>query len=197
MKRIAIFASGSGTNTEKIVDYFKEKETIEVVLILSNNPVAGVIEIARKNKIPTLIIEKKTFYETNDIVRYLLKLNIDLIVLAGFLWMIPGNLIAAFENKMINIHSALLPKYGGKGMYGINVHKAVINSGEKKTGISIHHINENYDEGQIVFQATCEIEKDDTPETIAKKVQVLEHKYFPIIIEEILLKNETSKNGGY
>lgn len=195
MKRIAIFASGSGTNTEKIIDYFKEKENIEVALVLSNRPGAGVLKIAEKNEVPALIIEKKAFYETDDIVKYLIRFNIDFIVLAGFLWMIPENLIAAFKNKMINIHPALLPKYGGKGMYGINVHKAVIASGEKETGISIHHINEHYDEGQIIFQARCEIEKEDTPETIAKKVQVLEHKYFPMIIEEIILKNHLPKNG--
>ena len=195
MKRIAIFASGSGTNTEKIIDYFKEKENIEVALVLSNRPDAGVLKIAEKNEVPILIIEKKVFYETDDIVKHLIRFNIDFIVLAGFLWMIPENLIAAFKNKMINIHPALLPKYGGKGMYGVNVHKAVIASGEKETGISIHHINEYYDEGQIIFQARCEIEKEDTPETIAKKVQALEHKYFPMIIEEIILKNHIPKNG--
>ncbi|MFN3378061.1 MAG: phosphoribosylglycinamide formyltransferase [Runella zeae] len=185
-KRIAIFASGSGSNAEKIAEYFKNHPTIEVSLILSNNPQAGVIARARKFQIPVVLFDRKTFYETNKITELLQNQNVDLIVLAGFMMLIPEEMVKAFPQKMVNIHPALLPKYGGKGMYGHFVHEAVVAAHETESGITIHFVNEHYDEGAIIFQASCAVVSGDAPEDVAKKVQVLEHKHYPEVIEKIL-----------
>jgi phosphoribosylglycinamide formyltransferase 1 len=184
MTQIAIFASGEGTNAKKIIEYLKTTSgsTSIVSLIVCNKPEAGVLDLAKENNIPTLIIEKEKFFRGNAYVDELKAAGIDFIVLAGFLWKIPGALIKAYRNKIINIHPALLPKYGGKGMYGRFVHEAVLANKEKESGISIHYVDEVYDHGQIILQATCLIAEDDTPENLAKKVQVLEHRHFPAAV---------------
>lgn len=185
MKQLAIFASGEGTNAQHIINHF-QKSNIKVALIVCNNPKANVIKRAEKHNIPTLLLDKALFYKGDALLRELLNKKIDFIVCAGFLWKIPHNIIHAFPNKIINVHPALLPKFGGKGMYGMNVHKAVINSGEKESGITIHYINEQYDEGEIILQKKCEVTNNDTPETLAHKVHELEHAYFPKAVEEVL-----------
>ena len=189
--KIAVFASGRGSNTQNIIDVFKDKD-IEVALIVSNNPDAGVLEIAKSNNIPYLIIDRNDLYNSSDFVKYLIEKDFDLIVLAGFLWLIPKELVIYFKNKIINIHPALLPKYGGKGMYGMKVHQAVKNAGERNSGITIHYVNENYDEGNIIFQAKTEINVSDKPEDIANKIHLLEYRYFPEVIEKILKKEKFS-----
>jgi phosphoribosylglycinamide formyltransferase-1 len=188
MKRIAIFASGSGSNAEKICEYFEDRTDVQVNLILTNNPQAGVIQRARKFRIPVVVFDRKTFYETDRIVELLRNNEIDLIVLAGFMILIPGSLLGTYSEKMVNIHPALLPKYGGKGMYGHFVHEAVVANAEKESGITIHFVNENYDEGNIIFQASCEVAASDTPDDVARKVQVLEHVHFPKVIDEVVSK---------
>ena len=186
MKQIAIFSSGAGSNAKKIIDHLlsneKSNSTPVVSLIVCNKPEAGVLKIAADNNIPVLLIEKEKFFRGNAYIDELKAANIDFIVLAGFLWKIPDALIKAFRGKMINIHPALLPKYGGKGMYGNFVHEAVIANKERESGISIHYVDEVYDHGQIILQATCLVSDDDTPETLAKKVQVLEHRHFPTAV---------------
>jgi len=186
MKQIAIFSSGAGSNAKKIIDHLLSKEksnsTPVVSLVVCNKPEAGVLKIAAENNIPVLLIEKEKFFRGNAYIDELKAANIDFIVLAGFLWKIPDELIKAFRGKMINIHPALLPKYGGKGMYGNFVHEAVITNKEKESGITIHYVDEVYDHGQIILQATCLVSEDDTPETLAKKVQVLEHRHFPAAV---------------
>lgn len=186
IKNVAIFASGEGTNAQTIIDYFKSSQKVKIALVVSNKSTANVLNRAKNNNIPTLIIDKHSFSETNDVIDVLKKSNIDLIVLAGFLWMIPENLIKAFPNKIVNIHPALLPKFGGKGMYGMNVHKAVIEAKEKESGISIHFVNEKYDEGKIIAQYKCEVLENDTAESLAQKIHQLEHEHFPKVIGNIL-----------
>ncbi|MBL7797228.1 MAG: phosphoribosylglycinamide formyltransferase [Saprospiraceae bacterium] len=186
MHHIAIFASGTGSNALKIMEYFAQNDRIRVALVVSNKPDAGVLEIARTHQIPTHIVGRKSFYETEELLGVLEQHQVDFIALAGFLWLIPPYLVQAYPRKMVNIHPALLPKYGGKGMFGKHVHEAVKAAGEQETGITIHYVNEHYDEGDIVFQATCSVKQDDTPDTIAHHVQKLEHRYFPEIIERIL-----------
>lgn len=186
MHHIAIFASGTGSNARKIIEYFAQNDRAQVVLVVSNKPDAGVLDIAQAHRIPTHVIGRKSFYETEDLLAVLDRHQVDFIALAGFLWLIPPYLVQAFSRKMVNIHPALLPKYGGKGMFGKHVHEAVKAAGEHETGITIHFVNEHYDEGDIVFQATCPIAPEDTPETIAHDVQQLEHRYFPEVIERIL-----------
>ncbi len=188
MAHIAIFASGNGTNAERIAKYFSDSEIITVNMILTNNPDAGVIKRANNLGIETIVFNKHEFYKTNKIVSILEDNKIDFIVLAGFLWLVPENLLLKYENRIINIHPALLPKYGGKGMYGMNVHKAVIESGDSMSGITIHMVNDKYDEGQIIFQANVNVTKDDTPDTLAAKIHKLEYQHFPVIISEIVLK---------
>ena len=195
MKRIALFASGSGSNAEKIADYFVGSSDIEISLILSNNPKAGVIERARRGfgrllHIPVLLFDRTTFHDTNRITQLLLNQSIDLIVLAGFMWLMPDGLVQAFPNKIINIHPALLPKFGGKGMYGHFVHEAVVAAGETESGITIHYVNEHYDEGQIIFQAHCPVVPTDTPDDVARKIQVLEHEHYPRVVSEVLMMND-------
>lgn len=184
MKQIAIFASGTGSNAIRIMEYLsdrKEKDNAPamVSLIVTNKSSAGVLNFASEKNIPTLLLDKEKFYQGNGYVDELRSAGIDLIVLAGFLWKVPPALIKAFPQKIINIHPALLPKYGGKGMYGRFVHEAVIANKEKESGITIHYVDEIYDHGQIILQATCLLDENDTPETVAKKVQVLEHRHFP------------------
>lgn len=188
MKNIAIFASGNGSNAEQISKYFLNKPTGNVKLILTNNPKAGVIERAEKLGIVSVIFDRDTFYFSDEIVDTLKENNIEMVVLAGFLWLIPENILKAFEGKIINIHPALLPKYGGKGMYGNRVHEAIIAAGEKKSGITIHFVNEKYDDGQIIFQAEVNIEKGETPESLAQKIHQLEYEHFPKIVEKVLLE---------
>ncbi|MCP3928344.1 MAG: phosphoribosylglycinamide formyltransferase [Bacteroidetes bacterium] len=186
MKNIAIFASGAGSNAKKIIEHFKPNNNIHVKLIVSNKKTAPVLEIGRENEIDTATIRWKDFYEKQNILEKLNKYSIDFVVLAGFLWLIPEYLTKAYFRKMVNIHPALLPKYGGKGMYGINVHKAVYEAGEKESGITIHYVNEKYDEGAIVFQAKCPIDPADQPADIASKILVLEHKHFARVVEQLL-----------
>ncbi len=186
MKRIAIFASGRGSNAQKIINHFEQRSDAEIALIVSNKTTAPVLELAKENHIPSLIIDKQTFADA-QCLRIFEDRTIDFIVLAGFLWKIPPYLVEAFPKKIINIHPALLPKYGGKGMYGMHVHKAVYNAKEKESGITIHFVNEQYDEGDIIFQAKCTLNEKDTPQDIAQKVLALEHQYFPQIIEKQLL----------
>lgn len=185
-KNIAIFASGEGTNAQRIIDYFKDSDKVRVALVVSNNPEANVLKRAAMANIPVFVSDRAGFYERNDVVEALQAANTELIVLAGFLWMIPDSLIRAFPKKIINIHPALLPKFGGKGMYGMNVHKAVINSKEAESGISIHYVNEHYDEGEIISQHKCIIDENDSPEILAQKIQKLEHEFFPKIIEKVV-----------
>ena len=185
-KNIAIFASGEGTNAQNIIDYFRSSEKIKITLIVSNRPAANVLNRAKNAAIPTLIIDRSDFYESNKTIEQLKAANIDLVVLAGFLWMIPESLVKAFPNKIINIHPALLPKFGGKGMYGMNVHKAVLEAKEKESGISIHFVNEKYDEGEMIAQHRCEISENDSPELLAKKIHQLEQEFFPQAIETLL-----------
>jgi phosphoribosylglycinamide formyltransferase-1 len=183
MKQIAIFASGAGSNGKEIIEYLeKSNSRTAVTLIVCNKPDAGILQIAGEHKIPSIVIDKEKFFRGNGYVDELKAANIDFIVLAGFLWKIPTKLIKAFHGKMINIHPALLPRYGGKGMYGQFVHEAVIANKDKESGISIHYVDEVYDHGQIILQATCLVADDDTPETLAKKVQVLEHRHFPATV---------------
>jgi len=186
-KKIALFASGSGTNAEKIMQYFDAHEQVEVAMLLSNKAKAGALARAEKFEVATKVFNRSTFYETEEIISLLQDREIDLIVLAGFLWLIPAPLVNAFPNKIINIHPALLPNYGGKGMYGAHVHEAVIQNKEKESGITIHYVNEQYDEGEFIFQASCEISPSDSPTDLAKKVQQLEHEHFPKVIENVLL----------
>lgn len=186
MKNIAIFASGSGTNAENIVLYFKNHPGIRVSLILANKPDAYVLERAEKLEIPSFVFSRKDFYDTPLILDLLLNNKIDFIVLAGFLWFVPEYLIKAFPKKIVNIHPALLPKHGGKGMYGDKVHQAVIAEGDSETGITIHFVNDHYDEGEIIFQDSFPVLPDDTPETIAHKVHQLEYLHFPRVIEKVI-----------
>lgn len=185
-KRIAIFASGSGSNAENIANFFKDSSEVKIVHIFTNKADAYVIERAKKLGIPCSIFNREDFYETKKITNKLSELKCDLIVLAGFLWLVPPALIQAYPNKIINIHPALLPKYGGKGMFGDNVHKAVVENKESLSGITIHYVNEHYDEGGVIFQATCDIEPNDTYEDVANKVHSLEYKHFPKVINDIV-----------
>ncbi len=186
MKNIAIFASGKGTNAEHISKYFAGEPGISVAIILTNNPKAFVLERAKRLGIPTLVFDRNAFYKTKEVLQVLLDKHIDLIVLAGFLWLVPGNLIDAFRGKIINIHPALLPKYGGKGMYGNRVHQAVIDNGERYSGITIHYVDEKYDEGRVVFQKEIPVLEDDTPDTLAARIHKLEYEFYPRVIENLL-----------
>lgn len=188
MKNIAIFASGEGTNAQNIINYFAESENVKIALIVSNKPTANVLNRAKNANIPTLLIDRKVFYDTDETIEKLKSAKIDFIILAGFLWLIPEILIKAFPNKIINIHPALLPKFGGKGMYGMNVHKAIIESKEKESGITIHFVDEKYDEGKIISQHKCKVEENDTSEMVAQKIHQLEYEFFPKAIEYVIGK---------
>ena len=189
MKRIVIFASGSGTNAENIIKHFQKRNVANVVRVLSNKKDAKVLERSNNLNISSMYFSRNDFYDTDKVINLLLE-EADFIVLAGFLWRVPEKIIKLFHNKIVNIHPALLPKYGGKGMYGMHVHNAVIENKEKETGITIHYVNENYDEGAIILQEKFRIDEKDTPDSIAKKIHQLEYNYFPKVIEEILLKDE-------
>lgn len=186
---IAVFASGTGTNAANIIQYFKQKKTATVALIVTNNSNAGVLKIAEANKIDALIIQKENFFKGDAYLPELKKHQINFIVLAGFLWKIPSAIIKAYRNNIINIHPALLPKHGGKGMYGNFVHEAVLSAKEKESGITIHFVDEFYDNGKTIFQTTCPVYENDTTETLANRIHQLEYKYFPKVIEELIKKN--------
>jgi len=187
-KRIAIFASGSGSNAQKIMEHFKRSNDAEVVLILTNNPDAYVLQRADNFEIPSHIFDRNEFYQTDKVVNLLKNLSVDLVVLAGFLWLVPQNLLNAFPNKIINIHPSLLPKYGGKGMYGEHVHLAVLADKEQESGITIHFVNSKFDEGEIIHQSKFRIDKEDDLKMMKFKVQQLEHQHFPKVIESLLKK---------
>ena len=186
--RIAIFASGAGSNAKKIIDHFRGSDYIKIALIACNNPYAGVLKIAAIENIPTLIIEKEKFLRGNAYLDELKDKQIGFIVLAGFLWKIPDALLKAYPVQIINIHPALLPKYGGKGMYGNNVHETVIAAREKESGITIHYVDEHYDNGDIILQVKCPVLENDTPDSLADRIHKLEHEYYPKAIEKLLAK---------
>lgn len=188
--KIAIFASGSGTNAEEIIKYFKSHEKISVSLILSNNPSAFVLQRAENHRIPQYVFSRHIFYK-EKLVDEILRLNgIDFIVLAGFMWLVPERFVKNYPNRIVNIHPALLPKYGGKGMYGSFVHEAVVKNKEKESGITIHWVNEAYDEGNIIFQAKCKVESGDNADAVASKVHQLEYEHYPRVIEQAILESQ-------
>ncbi len=184
VKKIAVFVSGSGTNAQNIIRYFSGNEQIRVDSLWSNKPDAYALVRAAALGVDTFVFNRKQFYETGEVVEKLKNRGIDLIVLAGFLWLVPDNLIDNFQ--IINIHPALLPKYGGKGMYGMKVHQAVVENQDTESGISIHFVNRRYDEGELIFQAKCPVLPSDSPEDVAEKVHELEYQYFPVVIEQLL-----------
>ena len=186
MKRIVIFASGSGTNAENLINFFKNKKEASVVLVLTNNPQAKVLEHAKRLSVSALSFNKIALTETEDVLNILMASKPDIIVLAGFLWKFPEKILYAFPNKVINIHPALLPKYGGKGMYGMFVHEAVVKNKERETGITIHYVNENYDEGKVIFQAKCKVDPEDSADDVANKIHELEMEHFPKVVESLL-----------
>ena len=186
MKKIAILASGSGTNAENLIQYFRTRPAERVEIVLTNRPGAGVLGRAEALNVETVVFNRELFYEGTEIVDLLKEREIDLVVLAGFLWLVPSGLIDAFEGRIINIHPALLPKYGGKGMYGSRVHEAVIESGDAESGITIHYVNRQYDDGSIIFQAKCKVMERDTPEDLAARIHELEYEHFPRVVEQLL-----------
>jgi phosphoribosylglycinamide formyltransferase 1 len=186
MQSIAIFASGSGTNAQRIIEYFSSHRSIAVKLVLCNKPGAFVLERARNLNIPSVVFNRHEFYESTSVLDLLKENGIDYLVLAGFLWLVPDYLLEAYDGRIINIHPALLPKYGGKGMYGHHVHESVIRDNEVESGITIHHVNGRYDEGNTIFQAKCPVLPGDTPETLASRIHQLEYEYFPLVIEKFI-----------
>lgn len=186
-KKIAVFAQGNGTNAEKIFEYFQNHNEVDVALLLCNKATAGVLDRAKKFNITSKIFSREEFYNSQTVYKQLVEEGIDFIVLAGFMWLVPTYLVSGFPNKIVNIHPALLPKYGGKGMYGMHVHKAVEKAGDLETGITIHFINQAYDEGNIIAQFSCQLSPNDTAEEIARKVQHLEHENYPKVIENVVL----------
>ncbi|WP_129717886.1 phosphoribosylglycinamide formyltransferase [Pedobacter sp. SYP-B3415] len=187
-KRIAVFASGSGSNAQKLMEHFKRSTDTEIALVLSNNPDAYVLQRADNFEIPSHVFDRHEFYETDQVIDLLKNLDIDFIVLAGFLWLIPQSLISAYAGRIVNIHPAILPKHGGKGMYGDHVHKAVLAAGDAEGGITIHYVNEHYDEGEYIYQARYKIDTGDSLEMIKFKGQQLEHQHYPRIVEGLLKK---------
>ena len=186
IKNLVIFASGAGSNARAIINYFSGSDTVKVVLIVCNKPGAGVINIAKEYHIPVLMIEKDRFKTGDAYLPEIKKVRADLLILAGFLWKVPQKLIDAYRGRIINIHPALLPKYGGKGMYGQYVHESVLNAGEVESGISIHYVDEHYDNGDIIFQTACPILESDTPESLAERIHELEHIHYPRVIEQVV-----------
>jgi len=184
--RIAIFASGNGSNAQRIAEYFAGTGLLEISAIYCNNSGAYVLERAKLLGIPSVLFNRNDFYNSSFVLDDLEAREIDWIILAGFLWLIPGEILQAFPQRIINIHPALLPAYGGKGMFGMKVHESVIAAGELQSGITIHHVNELYDEGDIIFQAKCQIHPGDTPEMLAAKIHELEYKHFPIVIGKMV-----------
>lgn len=186
MKRIVIFASGSGTNAENLIAFFNKSERASVDLVLTNNPMAKVLERANRLKVSALSFNRMALLETDVVLNILKSVKPDLIVLAGFLWKFPEKILNAFPNKVINIHPALLPKFGGKGMYGTYVHEAVVANKETETGITVHYVNEHYDEGAIIFQTKCQVSSTDSPQDVANKIHELEMEHFPRVVESLL-----------
>lgn len=187
-KNIVIFASGSGSNAQRLLEHFEHHPEIRVAALFSNNPKAYALKRAETYHVPALLFSRDEFYGTDKVLERVKSFNPDLIVLAGFLWLVPQNFLQSFPDKIINIHPALLPKYGGKGMHGINVHTAVVQAGDEKSGITIHRVNEEYDKGEFILQEYCPVHPHDTPEELAARVLQLEHKYLPEIVEKLLLK---------
>ena len=186
MKRIVIFASGSGTNAENIIKFFHNRDNASVIQVLTNNPRAKVLDRCKKLKISALSFNKIAFTQSNDVLNILKSAQPDLIILAGFLWKFPEFILDEFPNKVINVHPALLPKYGGKGMYGKHVHEAVVANKETESGITIHYVNEHYDEGTIIFQAKCPVLASDSTEDIAEKIHELEMEHFPKVVNDLI-----------
>lgn len=187
MKRLAVFVSGGGTNLQRIAEYFAPNSNVEIACVVSNNKDAFANQRAKNLGIPLLLVDRP-YFTSDTFVGRMKSLDIDLIVLAGFLWLIPQRLIEAFPNKIINIHPALLPKYGGKGFYGHHVHEAVVAAHEKESGITVHYVNEHYDSGNIIFQAKVALSETDTPDDVAAKIHVLEQENFPLVIEKLLFE---------
>jgi len=187
-KHIAVFASGSGSNAENISRFFASHPLVEVSLILTNKPDAAVVQRAKNLGIPCRIFNREDFYNSGSVLDNLKRFEVDFIVLAGFLWLIPSNLLSAYPKRIINIHPALLPKYGGKGMYGARVHQSVVENKETESGITIHFVNEEYDAGDIIFQARCSVEAGDDADSLAQKVHALEYRHFPAVIESVVQK---------
>ncbi len=184
--RLALFASGTGSNVFNIIQKFKDNNEIDVVLVASNNPKAGALNHAKDNGVSTLTFNRDAFYESDEVLKVLLKEKIDYIILAGFLWKVPQNILGTFENKIINVHPSLLPKFGGKGMYGKHVHEAVLENKEIQSGITIHKVNEEYDKGSVIAQFTCEVSPDETLESLQQKISELEKEHFPETIEKFV-----------
>ncbi|HKL37013.1 MAG TPA: phosphoribosylglycinamide formyltransferase [Salegentibacter sp.] len=187
-KKIVVFASGSGTNAENIIKFFQNSTNASVVAVFSNKRSAKVLKRAHDLNVKALHFDRDALYNSYDVLHILEDINPDLIVLAGFMWIFPEDILKKFPDKIVNIHPALLPKYGGKGMYGMKVHESIIKNKEKESGISIHFVNENYDEGELIFQTRIKVSKEDTPETLAEKIHKLEYKHFPEIIQQLLQK---------
>ncbi len=191
MTNIAIFASGEGTNAENLMNYFSGNTQVKIKIVITNNETAGVIQRAEHHKKNVQIISKTALYQyTGQIIDFLKTEKVDFLVLAGFLLKIPEALIQAFPERIINIHPALLPKYGGKGMYGMHVHRAVLGAAEKESGITVHYVNEEYDKGRHILQVKCTVEEGETPETLAKKIHELEYSYFPKAVEMAIAEQE-------
>ncbi len=188
--RIAVFASGNGSNAQRLAEYFSEAGMPEIAAIYCNKPDAFVLERAKRLEIPSVLFGRDTFYNTQSILADLKTREVDWIILAGFLWLIPDYILNAFPQRIINIHPALLPLYGGKGMYGARVHESVIAAGDKQSGITIHYVNEHYDEGDIIFQATCQVQPDDTPDMLAAKIHELEHEHFPGVLNRLIVNGK-------
>jgi phosphoribosylglycinamide formyltransferase-1 len=186
MKRLAIFASGNGSNAQRIIEYFNHHPHIRPDIVLSNNPRAGVLQRAGTLGVPAVVFTRHEFYDTGYVTDLLAVQNVSHLILAGFLWLVPAPLLHAYAGRIINIHPALLPAYGGKGMYGMKVHQAVIAAGETESGITIHYVNEQYDAGEIIFQARCPVMASDTPETLASRIHELEYRHFPEVIEKVV-----------
>lgn len=185
-KKIVIFASGSGTNAENIIKHFQNTSNIKVAAVLSNRRSAGALKKAHRLNVKALLFDRDALYNSHEILNILRDINPDLIVLAGFLWLLPSNILKEFKDRIINIHPALLPSYGGKGMYGSRVHESVIKNREKESGITIHYVNSKYDEGRIIFQASTSIDEEDTPESLAGKIHELEYQHYPEVIQQLL-----------
>lgn len=191
-KRLAILASGKGSNALNIIGYFKKHPSIEIAFILSNNPEADILKSCDESGVETFVFHSKHFYETDQVLEFLKEEKIDCLILAGFLWLIPENILHAFHDRIINIHPALLPDFGGKGMYGKNVHAAVLQSGAKQSGITVHLVNEKYDAGKIIFQKTCVIDDNETTESLSHKIKTLEHENYPGVIEKYISEKEAT-----
>jgi phosphoribosylglycinamide formyltransferase-1 len=188
MKKLALFASGNGTNVQQISEYFAQSKEISVECVVVNKKNIFVIERAKRLNIPCHYFSREDFYNTDKVLNLMKEKQIDYIILAGFLWLVPNNLLENYNNKIINIHPALLPKYGGKGMYGHHVHEAVVNHKEKESGITIHYVNEKYDSGDIIFQAKCKVEATDNADDVAAKIHILEKEYYPKVIEKVIMQ---------